>query len=125
MTDKELRELDVEIAIKVFGYKWALFSDGISQLEPHTSKWIERHGGKWVDSPSGELDTVGAPHYTTDPAAAMAVLEKCAEKCCLTMEMIYYDGPHWRIYVEDIDGAAYAPTLPLAIALFAKKLYEH
>lgn len=67
------------------------------------------------------------PEYATSPADAMEVLEKCAEK---VSDAIRYrvnynrpDGKHGFSCFE-IPQVVAAETLPLAIVLFAKALFE-
>ena len=104
MSVTEQRELDAWIAERVMG-------------------WIPtfKDCGK---SPSG-CETL-FPHYTTDPAAAMEVLKKCAEKCSLAgMEFVIVRGFDWRVCAEPQRGiSTFAETLELAICKFAKKLWE-
>lgn len=141
MTESQLRELDAWIAEHVFGYKWGHFGSvddktGLPELgwkEPIYLLEPERYG---VEKSAHELPPQhrckvdgwinkglpSYPEYTTDPAAAMAVLEKCREKesvtigtlngkCCVTKSS-------WsRLFVE-------SDTLPLAICLFAKQLFS-
>jgi len=64
------------------------------------------------------------PHYTTDPAAAMAVLERCAEKEAKEFDGVQIDKLESGWIVSTCEVDAHAPTLPLAITLFAKKLFE-
>ena len=70
------------------------------------------------------------PKYTTDPAAAMQVLEKCAEmfdkRCDGHGACVSLDAGEWAVIESDTcKGArAYASTLPLAIALFARGLFK-
>lgn len=109
-TEKELRELDALIAEHVMGYK--------------------RHGDK-IDLPiafDGGIKRCGLDliqNYSTDPAAAMAVLEKCAEKTesseCLYLGIV---GKEWVVGLESMQIEAVAHTLPMAICLFAKKICQ-
>lgn len=66
----------------------------------------------------------GFRRFTTDPAAAMAVLEKCCKDGvhCLRIE---WCGGKYQICDEVNDGMriAEAETLPLAICLFARQLF--
>jgi len=102
MTEKELRELDAWIFERIFG---------------------------------GALALTGShyplPHYTTDPAAAMAVLEKCLAKISTGSLEIYQgadEGPEYRpifcIGKMPTEEVVMDESLTLAICLFAKKLFE-
>ncbi len=63
-------------------------------------------------------------HPSTDPAAAMQVLEKCADKLDDPKKYnpgvspITKSGGQWWV------GNQHAETLPLAICLFAKQLFS-
>lgn len=70
------------------------------------------------------------PHYSTDPAAALEVLEKCAEKIKArdAVAICQLDGTEgWRVTnanMIDSKISAEALALPLAIAKFAKQLFS-
>lgn len=81
------------------------------------------------DRIKGQKRQFGLPHYSTDPGAALMVLEKCANKLCeedceetvsIGIEVPYFvvekTNTHQSIRVE-------ANFLPLAICLFAKQLF--
>jgi len=117
VTNQELRELDDWIAINVMGLKfnghhWVLKSD---------ENLCAKLGGH-------------CPEYTTDPAAAMAVLEKCAATNAAGKTItivIFSELEHGRFgvgceaaYEKDEIDPQFATTLPLAICLFARKLFE-
>ena len=95
--------------------------------------WIAGHvmdyrlikcGEAFICSPSGGIAFTF--HPTTDPAAAMAVLEMCIKDRAVKIED-YGSGPV-TIYIEQPDGRAVlitqGDTLPLAICRFARKLFE-
>lgn len=117
MNDKDLRELDAWVGVNIFGMK-PIHRDG-----PKPTKGTEDDYFivEWVNI-SGSL-----PHYSTDPAAAMQVLEKCHEICCVETG-IYENisgsirGNFARSVYRDI--TIEAKTLPIAICLFAKKLFS-
>lgn len=115
MTKEEMRELDVFIAQKVFGKE----VDFVNQ-------WIInrfKDGGRSVEN---------LPQYTLDKAAAMQVLERCVKECWRKNHsdvVILGDKSFtvaWRLddydYTTEHDSTA--ETLPLAICLFAKKLFS-
>jgi hypothetical protein len=133
MKDKELRELDAWIAKHVFGCKPKpiRIKDGRKTIR------VEYH---CLCNPSHAVGWSQIFKYSTDPAAAMMVLEKCCEHnthgnyCCVTKSlpcdsMIDKKNGHWNVGVLDGEGmhifgtSGNAKTLPLAICLFAKKLF--
>lgn len=67
------------------------------------------------------IKEVGSINYTTDSAAAMLVLEKCCQKhgLCGIVKVAYSAGfpQPWCCESEKAD------TLPIAICLFAKRLF--
>lgn len=110
MREKKLRELDAFIAEHVMGWK-------------HSSSDFYQ----WKTERGNEYDPVTNPFSpTTDPAAAMAVLEKIVEETEAMPDSIYI-GKVGTEFMVGLDGVeAVAETLPLAIALFArdaKKLF--
>lgn len=124
MTELETRQLDTWIAEYIFGRKWYLFEGHIYQLEV-PAEWQARHGGKLVDRPQGdgEQDISGVPKYSTEKSAAFEVLEKC-----ITLTAIRLGTENVGEFscgdLHDVCCAAcIAPTLELAICLFAKKLF--
>lgn len=117
MTTNELMELE-EFCLKLIG--WTKCSHKLC------SGWHSPDG-----SASGDW-----PHPTTDPAAAMEVLKKCAEQSEIlagnVMVAKYRDLENfegWRVALDVYGMATYkidvvSETLELAICLFAKKLFE-
>jgi hypothetical protein len=66
-------------------------------------------------------------NYTTDPAAAMQVLEKCHEQCCVETGLFENisgskRGHFARSVYKDVESEA--ETLSLAICHFAKQLFS-
>jgi|ERR1035437_1173552 hypothetical protein len=118
MKDKELRELGAWIAEHVMGWKIH---------RRNTAHYVEANKINDIDY------FVAAPHDwspTTDPAAAMMVLENCVEKLS-SFDVCIWKGatsPFWfcgeRENTRDITRFSKAETLPLAICLFAKKLFS-
>jgi hypothetical protein len=122
MTTREenLIDLNYEIAVKLFD-KHA--------FEPHPvnnsicevcNLECQNHIHKW-------------PHYTTDPAASLEVLKRCAEKLDKEAAIlgIDKDGAEFRVIKMKYDYEGYevadvqcAPTLELAICQFARNLYH-
>lgn len=111
MSEQELRELDAWIAEHVMGCK-PKFKRYASHSDWECECPLFSHGKEHLDH--------GVSDYSTDPAAAMQVLEKCVA-----------DSEGYQIHIDDgysvswgKDGcSANGETLPLAIALFAKKLF--
>lgn len=132
MTPAELRELDAWIAEKVMGFKrgwWDCFAS--------TSPDEVTCGKIWVPALEFVDDLKKPFHPTTDPAAAMMVLERCAENGIINGDFklpvsIRRRGDLQWVVSENCEDApehefcivAEAPTLPLAISLFAKELFK-
>lgn len=131
MNDKELKELDAWIAEHVMGAKW------------ESGKKSDRMilaGEIIFMRDKNELRAIGygikfSP--TTDPAAAMQVLEKCAEgglnKGDFKLPVsIFRRGDLQWVVCENTEGEEFtrdyvvveATTIPLAICLFAKQLFS-
>lgn len=107
MTEQEMRELDRWLAENVFHIPKHLISiKGAFQVP-----------GK--DYLCREID-----RYTTDPAAAMLVMEKCAENVsdAIRYRVSRPAGVH-RLSCFEIPEVVAAETLPLAIAKFARQLF--
>lgn len=101
MTTPEHEELNIEIH-KIMGWHF------------DSSRKCWHREGFW---------TVGASEYTTDPALAMEVLQKCLEKT--EQEECIYIGKTGNEFLvgHALEIEACAETLPLALAEFAKKLF--
>ena len=123
MNNQELRKLDAWIAERVMGYQCGFWAEFAASGPPATN------GRIWMtlDKP---VDAHGIPFCpTTDPAAALAVLEKCFKHNEDTTVEIYVgagEGPEYKRYWCVGDGRVYgmSETLPLAICLFAKELFK-
>jgi Phage ABA sandwich domain len=106
MNETQLRELDTWIAEHVMGM--------IKADSPDDTGWFRRSTYLPKFEPS------------TDPAAAMMVLEALRGRGGFCVELIANtDG--WLVHYDD-DGNGWsvtAETLPLCIALFARKLFEN
>ena len=110
--DKELRDLDAELAVKVMGWQ----DD------------VKRSGYYYEETLAGPPRAISCHEWqpTVDPAAAMEVLKKCAEKISpdeAVIEIAFSDGTwtvnhHFHYYIE-----GEAKTLETAIARFARKLF--
>lgn len=110
MNEKELRELDAWIAEHVFRLK--LNVNGMIETWPRP----------------GVRHDVCVSSYTTDPAAAFAVLEKCIKSN--RGRIVFEDWGtefvvgFWNSDRELFYDEATAPTLPLAICLFSEQLFS-
>lgn len=95
--------------------------------------WIAEHVMGLRLNENGSIETwprAGVRHdlcvdaYSTDPAAAMRVLEKCAEKLMQETGLsIYKITTGYAICCDDTEDII-AETLPFAICLFAKQLFQ-
>ncbi len=128
MNAQELRELDEWIAMRIFG-KYPLIAEVKWRNEDGTPKgW-----GQWGDI-GGTNGSWPLPHYTTDKAAAMEVLERCI------IEVNRHDLPDvivvdrnpakaWFVYLygavkRESKTISREDTFELAICLFAKQLFS-
>ena len=135
MTDTELRELDAWIAERVMGWKTVKFInqlDNVGHGKPVAQFYHHPMEGICISVP-GQMNRIKSFLPTTDPAAAMQVLEKC----CAKLEKdgmsvgICKSADGWDVsdvffgvgYLSDTQGDV-AETLPLAICQFAKKLFS-
>lgn len=116
MTDTEKRELDAWIAERVMGWK----------LDKMI--WWSRNDIDKTQSIAWEGDF----RPTTDPAATMEVLKRCAEKLEVInssialgqqFDELVEDRLFWFVSHERTKEVTEAETLELAICLFAKKLF--
>ncbi len=103
LTEKELRELDA-LMHSICGWTY------------DDSRKCWHKNGYWTAEPD---------RYTTDPAAGMMVLEKCAGLLEGGVKIKHHKDGKWTISkFEDLDPVwSAAETLPLAICLFAKKMF--
>ena len=141
MTTQELRELDAWIAEHVMGFKWGHFGfikNGLPDFEREPIYLLppsrfDVHSGNANPFPRDRVDdwkTRGSdsliPKYTTDPAAAMSVLEKCAEKSDGAVEVVKAIKGKWGLCDGSTTkrGFQWADTLPIAICLFARELFK-
>lgn len=111
MSDQDKRELDAWIAEHVMGWK-------------RGPQWGNGNG-EWLNGEIPVCTWHTAPQFCTNPVAAMALLEKCAKKA-VSISIVPQSNGGWIIYAHGIDtNMVEADDLPLAICLFAKKLYSH
>lgn len=128
----ENRELDGWIFENIIGGTVALCSKYCPTCrECFSYEHIEKDGAHKRCGTKMEWDF---PHYTTDPAAAMMVFEKCGELCTVTIECSKNTLGEMQWMVSKLSGnhrndlmveewCKCAPTLPLAICLFSKQLF--
>lgn len=105
---ENLRDLDAWIATNVFGN---MVSFG------QVVYWHQLESGEPEERPIGTV-----PLYTADPAAALAVLAKCAEKDIIEINKMP-EGFKVRAITLGY-GSGRGETLPLAICRLAQKLFE-
>lgn len=120
MSDIEMRELDAWIAENVMG---KMISFGAVVY------WHQLPSGEPKEIQDGPID-----YYTSDPAAAMQVLEKCSEKMfsdCQDTNMCISKSVDGWIVDQITTGEDYGSlissvgeTIPITIALFAKQLFS-
>ena len=127
-TDTELRELDewlFKTLFKMTRYKIDKTSDGQDIWE---SLWLPPEC-----PPTAPHDDIlehchaFVPQFTTDPAAAMQVLEKCAEKVGDSIRYrVNWSRPSGKhgISCNEVPCVIAAATLTLAICLFARELFK-
>lgn len=116
MNEHELRELDAFCAERVLG--WKPIVRQADSTYPELRYWNMGNGFE-------RLQQQFRP--TTDPAAAMQVLEQCHKQCCVETGIFEnVSGSKRGYFARSIykDITTEAPTLELAIALFAKKLFS-
>lgn len=95
MNEQELRELDEWIHKHVFG------------MSTKVVGWWERPFRS----------------YTTDPAAAMQVLEKCRDKVDRIL-LTAHGNKTWMLYAYDSYEFGTGETLPEAICKFAREVFK-
>lgn len=112
MTAQEMRELDAWIAEYVMGFRKCPMPDETG----------------WIDDSKSTNPYFPCFQPTTDPAAAMSVLERCLEKHGYGITIDVHDDAGFSL-VGNSPYVATNPdvgdeTLPLTICLFAKKLFS-
>lgn len=114
MKVKEQTELNSWIAINVMG--WTVV-DRIADLETETV-FIKMDGSVWIDNPK-QVYRIQEWSPITDSAQAMAILEKCAIRFCVTINHLQ-SSKAFLVGIKNV--SATAATLPEAICLFARKV---
>ena len=137
MTTQELRELDAWIAEKVMGDNgvkiWYASKDGGESgslfsgeliTRKDVSEFCQRHPEYAV------IERVQYPHYTTSPADAMEVLNKCLRHAAdhnLDAVEMYAEPDGVVVSINDDEGGQImvkAATTEPAICLFARELFS-
>lgn len=98
MITEEMRELDAWIAEHVMGWHISRYGQG---------SYIHNH---WQP--------------TESPSDAMAVLERCAEKCPVAIDKNRTGWTVCRIDHLTATQLTHGDTIPLAICLFARKVFS-
>lgn len=123
MNATDCRQLDAWIAEHVLGWKWFKYLPednhayaGCRTLADRKHRFLVKAKG---DEPLAEDAFYNIPKSTTDPAAAMLVLEKCCQRWPAAIRVCYSEGwsQPWSF------GREKADTLPLAICQFARKAF--
>jgi hypothetical protein len=120
MTDKELRLYDTWITEHVMGCRLV---DMLRDLKDFTFLKSDDSGILLLLPRSKKLIPFSP---TTEPAAAMMVLEKCAEKHGTQINILKQDGK-WVVWQQGFSSYKEdyaAETLPTAIVRFAKQLFS-
>lgn len=116
---RELRELDAWIAEHVMGWHWLVNSSKTRFIREFDGDRAAGSEPLWI-----HWDET-LPRPTTDPAAAMLVLEKCMTYSA--NQFIYWQrGGNHIVSMQHWNGdsSIESDTLPIAICLFAKALFS-
>lgn len=113
------RELDAWIALNVFGWKLTNYETGKPASTPEDYEDASKNDGWTWDGTNEAWEW----QPTTDPAAALEVLKRCAMKIKFVNIRIVTDGTSWRVF-SDLHSSGDQPTYELAIATFAMELFK-
>lgn len=132
MTPEQLRELDAWICEHWFDWKWYRYRpekdksfSGKRTLMDKPHRYVTKARGNEDLAPDALMNV---PAFTTDPAAAMRLWKRCVLKCdelgiAAPITDFWRHEKAWDIQVQFKPRfQTQAPTLELAIALFARKL---
>ena len=116
-TDTELREMDAWIAVNLFG--------GVRHQDEPCREGVDIYPfAMWQ---GGELDClVSEFRPTTDPTAAMQVLEKCVGETSVTIRK-QSNGRFciwWTESENMVEQHLFGSTLPMAICQLARELFK-
>lgn len=121
MSDEELRELDAWIADRIMG----LVEKPVGECTVANEDFCVHDR---VLIYQGEKKCLSSFQPSTDPAAALLVLEKCITEAPMEIQIDRKRSKDGPFRIECGVGAtlklAIADTLPLAICLFAKQLFS-
>lgn len=123
-SEKELRKLDAWICEKAMGWKQVR---DLQKIEKGGEFFLHETDGPFVHERQNYIKKFSP---TTDPSAAMTVLEKCTQEIenrlgeldCLQIQ--WHDGEWAVCSFDDDDIPVKSPTLSLSICRFARKLFE-
>lgn len=132
MSAEEMESLNAYLAERVLGWTWFKYTpkdshdyQGCRTLADRPHRFLVKAKG---DEPLAPDAFYNIPRPTTDPAAAMTVLEKCAEGESVSLSRAFHSNEQADLYTVRNgclgDVYATAETLPLAICLFAKKIFS-
>jgi hypothetical protein len=143
MNEKELRELNTWIDETLFdggkyvglmrrGFWYRPNKKGYTNSPEESGRYLIGDAIKHTTDPDGDepvkIERFPTPRYSTDRAAAMDVLKKCINKVTKDGKTlsIRESGDGYTIFCRDRydQESAEAPTLELAICLFAKDLFS-
>ncbi len=129
--EQEMRELDAWIYEHVFGER--IFGEAemlfearsVWETQPQCRSFMM--GFDAIDGPNGIQFRQSIPRYSTDPAAAMLVLEKLIENRRIGLES--FGWPPTAMLLDSGNGStvehlSHGDSLPHAICRFAKSLFE-
>ncbi len=124
MNETELRELDAWIAEHVMGLKLWVETPLQFNCILSPNQFVLTIPNRIVRARIGDNPTKNF-EPTKDDCAAALVFKKCVAKCPIGVE-VSTNGTNWFVDRPDGDAfeACFAETLPLAICMFAKKLFS-
>lgn len=114
MNDKDLRELDAYLAEHVMGWKKVSSPQDLCK-----GSFLANKGADCIEYSSGRFKP------STDPAAALMVLEKAAAKLAPHSLVISFENDQWYVFEGgNFMEAVKNDSLTLAVASFAKQLFS-
>lgn len=124
MTEKEMRKLDAHLAGRVMGWRRVA---KLNQLDA-ASFYLHTTDGVIIEE-KGQSNRIKYFRPTTDAAAAMMVLEKCAKESSIPVQIIQGMGDGYAVvFTTNKRGETLheggAETLPLAIAKYSLALFS-
>lgn len=112
-SEKEMHELNLFCAGHVIG--WELIE--VFKIKPG---YFAVHGDSILINYCGS--NIGFFCPTTDAAAALQVLEKCAKRCTVEIQNIGSKG--WMVWSGTRQHGIFHETLEIGIVKFARSLFE-